>query len=196
MKNIGIGFIVLSSLLLLSSSLLTTINKSDEIEKLKNSSSDVTDNANVEDRSLDDNTNDTSQNSNETDVNVDVLNNVFVVAKDKVAGAILTDELLIDLDNYFTENGKAELQNYYVDENGVTRICTDVVTCNTTDNPFTISDVTFGDMLISSSDESNASVILQIVTSDENETVIFEDRYSISFVYDNFLWKIDSFSSI
>ena len=216
MKNIGTGLLVLSSVLLLSSTVLTTINKDNEIEKLKKASvgSETSENKNISGEESENNTGENNENteSNENngnvegnenieenevidtpEVTVNELDNIYVVAKDKIALATLTDELQNEINTYFTENGKIELQTYYKTDETGTKICTDVTTCEARDNAFTNNNATY-EMEISERNGNAVTTVLKEKNTLEDGTEQVNYRYNIIFKYENDSWKIDAFS--
>lgn len=216
MKGLGTGLVVLSSVLLLSSTMLTAINKDKEIENLKEAkvqsqendesknidNGDVENNGNVEEEINDnensniDNTGDLENNEtiNVPPVTVQELDNVFVIAKEKFADAILTDEIREEMDKYFTEVGRSELQGFYVEDTDGTKICTDVVVCNTRDNAFTKTDTAFGEMTLVEVTGDTAVVMLKVAVTYEDGSVSFADKYRIVFKYESDVWKINNFA--
>ena len=222
MKNIGTSLLVLSSVLLLSSTVLTAINKDNEIEKLKKASvgTETAENKNISDETNDeesDNKEDTNteentennenvenvenaENAENTEENVEIatptvneLDNIYVVARDKFALATLTDELQNEIDTYFTASGKAELQTYYKADEIETKICTDVVTCEARDNAFTSNGTTY-EMEISDQNGDTVTTVLRAKVVLEDGTEQVQDKYNIIFKYENGSWKIDAFS--
>lgn len=201
MKKLGTGLLVLSSLLLLSSTMLTAINKDNEIEKLK--SANVNTNS-EENKSMEDVGNGEQEiNNNENNETIDVdiasitvqeLDNIYIVAKDKFAqGVLVTDELSNEMDSYFTVNGKSELQSFYItDENG-TKICTDVESCGARDNAFTSTNVTYGDMTITEQNNDVIITMVKVANVTEDGQTEYIDKYPITFKYENNVWKIEKF---
>ncbi len=213
MKNIGTGLLVLSSVLLLSSTVLTTINKDNEIEKLKKASvgSETSENKNISGEESENNTEENNENNENTEnnenngnvegndvvdtpeVTVNELDNIYAVVKDRIALATLTDELQNEINTYFTENGKIELQTYYKTDETGTKICTDVTTCEARDNAFTNNNATY-EMEISERNGNAVTTALKEKTTLEDGTEQVNYKYNIIFKYENDSWKIDAFS--